>query len=161
MSQTAEESNPKLSAAIITAGLIAGTMDILAAFTLFFSKTGKSPIVVLNYIASALFGKELAYGGGMAMSAVGLLMHYMIAFGWAILFFMLYPKLSVLRGNKIVVGLVYGIFVWTMMNLVLVPMTLIVKGPFDLTNAITQCAILMVCIGLPVSIVANRHYSRQ
>ncbi len=169
MNPREENSSPKLTSAIIIAGLIAGTIDILSAFTMVFSRSGKSPLPVLNYIASAIFGAEEAYGGGPAMMAIGLLMHYMIAFGWTILFFLLYPKLSILRGNKIVVGLVYGIFVWGMMNLILVPfLTRIPRVPFEmmtksayLTNAVINCIILMYAIGLPVSIVANRYYSRS
>ncbi|CAN5305406.1 hypothetical protein BH10BAC4_BH10BAC4_08160 [soil metagenome] len=154
------EEKPKLASAIITAGLIAGTLDILSAFTLVFTRTGKNPIIVLNYISSAIFGKQTAYSGGALMSAIGLLMHYMIAFGWAILFFLLFPKFRLLRFNKIVVGLFYGIFVWTMMNLVLVPMTLIPPSPFNVTNAVTNVIILMVAIGLPISILASRYFSR-
>ncbi|NOT76362.1 MAG: hypothetical protein HOP08_15645 [Cyclobacteriaceae bacterium] len=160
MSDASGRNNQGLISAIIVAGLIAGTLDILSAFTSFYISTGKSPVIVLNYISSAVFGKE-AYSGGGMMSAVGLLFHYIIAFGWTILFFILYPKLSFLRGNKFVVGLAYGVFVWVMMNQVIVPMTQIPARPFNLNGAITNAIILMFAIGLPVSILANRYYSRH
>ena len=147
----------KLSTAIIITGLVAGTMDILAACIQFYSKTGKGPVGIFNYIASALIGKE-AHSGNIMWSGMGLLMHYMLAFGWTILFFILYPKISFLRGNRIVVGILYGVFVWTMMSQVLVPMTLINPGPFSLSGALQACAIIIVCIGLPISILANKHF---
>jgi hypothetical protein len=150
--------SPKLSSAIITTGLLAGTCDIVAACTQFYIKTGKSPILVGQYIASALFGKETAYSGDVSMIILGFLFHYVVAFGWTILFFMAYPKISFLRGNKVIAGIVYGAFVWVMMSQVVVPMTLIGRGAFNFTNAAQAMAILMVCIGIPISLMANRFY---
>lgn len=150
----------KLSSAIIITGIVAGTLDIMAACIQFYIKTEKGPIVIFNYIASALIGKE-AYSGNMMWSGMGLLMHYMLAFGWTILFYILYPKISLLRGNKILVGLLYGIFVWTMMTQVLVPMTQINRAPFNLTSALQAVAIIMVCIGLPISLLANKHFQSK
>ncbi len=159
MTEASDLSQPKkLSSSILLAGLIAGTCDITAACTQFYLKTGKSPILVAQYIASAVFGKEAAYSGDIGMIIIGFLFHYMVAFGWTIVFFVAYPRLSFLRGNKIVVGIVYGAFVWVMMNQVIVPMTLIGRGPFNLMNAAQAMAILMACIGIPISLVANSYY---
>ena len=70
---------------VLKAGVIVGTLDILAAFIQFYSKTQKNPIVVLNFIASGIFGKE-AFTGGNKMAAFGLFFHYVIAFGFTLLF---------------------------------------------------------------------------
>jgi len=148
----------KLSTAIITTGLVAGTMDITAACVQFFILTGKGPALVLNFISSSIVGSEVANSGGVMWSVTGLLMHYSIAFGWTILFYFLYSRISLLRGNKIVVGLFYGIFVWIMMNFVLVPLTQIGYRPFNLPSAAVACTIIMVCIGLPVSLLANTYF---
>ena len=162
MTETATQSTPKkLSTAIILTGLLAGTCDITAACTQFYIKTGKSPILVGQYIASAVFGKETAYSGDVSMIVIGFLFHYMVAFGWTILFFFAYPRMSFLRGNKIVVGIAYGAFVWVMMSQVVVPITLIGRGPFNFSNAAQAMAILMACIGIPISLMANRYYSSK
>jgi hypothetical protein len=159
MAETTAQTQPKkLSTAILLAGLIAGTCDITAACTQFYIKTGKGPTVIGQYIASAVFGKEAAYSGDVSMIILGFLFHYMVAFGWTILFFFAYPRMSFLRGNKIIVGIAYGAFVWVMMNQVVVPMTLIGRGPFNVMNAAQAMAILMACIGIPISLVANAYY---
>lgn len=156
MTEVASQS-PKFAKAIILTGLLAGTLDITAACTQFYLKTGKSPILVAQYIASAVFGKETAYSGDVSMIILGFLFHYIVAFGWTILFFLTYPRLGILRGNKYAVGILYGAFVWVMMSQVVVPTTLIGRGPFNIVNAAQAMAILMVCIGTPISLMANKY----
>jgi hypothetical protein len=160
MTEPAAQSAPrKLSSAIILAGLIAGTCDITAACSQFYIKTGKPISLVGQYIASAVVGRETAYSGDVSMIILGFVFHYMVAFGWTILFFIAYPRISFLRGNKFVVGIAYGAFVWVMMSQVVVPMTLIGRGQFNFSNAAQAMGILMVCIGIPISLVANRYYA--
>ncbi|MBI1769703.1 MAG: hypothetical protein HYR67_15150 [Bacteroidetes bacterium] len=147
-----------LTKAIFMAGLLAGTLDIIAACIQAYLVKSITPDRILLYIATSLFGRD-AYAGGISMILVGLLIHYLIATGWTTLFFLSYPKINFLTQNKIVVGLLYGVFVWVMMNRVLVPLTRVATGPFKLSNALIGCAILMMCIGLPISIMAHRYYS--
>lgn len=42
--------------AVVRAGLIIGTLDILAAFLQFYLTTYNNPVVVLHYIAGGVFG---------------------------------------------------------------------------------------------------------
>src|SRR5687767_13902987 len=93
---------------IIKATLIAGTLDISVALLQYYIITGKNPTVVLNYIASAIFGKT-AYTEGNAMAAVGLLFHFAIAGIWATLFFFMYPIINKIIKNIIIAGILYGI----------------------------------------------------
>lgn len=140
---------------IIKAGLIVGTLDICAASTQYFIRTGKGPDGILKFVASGVFGKAAATGGVM-MSIAGLLFHYIIAFSFTLFFFWLYPKIYKLLHNRIVIGILYGAFIWTVMNLVVVPLSNTQKSPMVLTRAITAMAILIVCIGIPLSFLAGR-----
>ena len=114
MSETNKK--PNLIRAIVMTGLVAGTMDIVMACSWFTFRTGNSPVRVLEYISSAAVGKELAYSGNILMSILGLLFHYLIAYSWTYLFYLAYPRIGILRANRFVVGIGYGIFVWTIMN---------------------------------------------
>ena len=143
--------------AIILTGLTAGFLDIIAACTQYYIKTGKGPGNVLRYVASGVFGKK-AFSGGATMAAWGLLFHFIIAFALTIFFFWLYPRISWLGKNKIVAGLLYGIFAWLVTNLIIVPLSEAPAGPFVISKAIVAMLILMVCIGLPISLMANKHY---
>ena len=160
MSQPATgKSGPRAFPMILLAWLTAGTLDITAACTQYYIKTGKGPGGVLRYVASAVFGKE-ASAGGTTMAAWGLLFHYIIAFLFTLFFFWIYPWLNLGKWNKIITGLVYGTFVWLVMNLIVVRLAM-GPHPIVLKNAAIAMAILMVCIGLPISLIIGRYYSLQ
>ena len=150
---------PNLVRAIILTGLVAGTMDIVTATSWFTIRTGNNPVRVLQYISSAAFDKDLAYSGNILMIILGLLFHYLIAYSWTFLFYLAYPRIGLLRANKFVVGIGYGIFVWTIMNRVILPLSRIPAITFDINQACIAASILIVCIGLPISIMASRYYS--
>jgi hypothetical protein len=151
---------PGLIKWIVLTGLLAGILDISAAIVRFKIKSpDKDPLVIFNYIASAVFGKETAYGGGTGMILWGVFFHFLIAMLFTIFFFLIYPKLKILSWNAVITGLIYGIFVWVIMNRVVVPLSQIPKRPFHFTNeSMIQMGILMVFIGLPISLMAKKYY---
>ena len=148
------------TSSIILAGLIAGTLDITAACIQFYIMTERGPETIFRYIASAVVGKD-AFSGGMGMILLGFFLHYLIAFIWTILFFLLYPRIRSISGNIIVNAFVYGLIVWSLMNLVIVPLTRINRAPIDFVKAIPGILIIIFCVGLPISIVAERYFRRK
>ncbi|WP_153797952.1 hypothetical protein [Foetidibacter luteolus] len=146
--------------AIAGAALLAGTLDILAAIIMFTSATGKSPVIVLQFIASGVFGKA-AFSGDPMMPVWGTLFHYMIATGFTLLYFWLYPKTKLLRQNIFTSAVIYGIFVWAVMNLLIVPLSKTSPVPFDAARAVQAVLVLIICIGLPIAFIASRYYKRK
>lgn len=143
-------------ATILKAGLLVGTLDIAAAFASAWISSGTKPDVVLKFIASGVFGREAAFAGGWGMVVRGLLLHYGIALAFTVLFFKIYSKVKAWVPNWIRLGVVYGLFIWAVMNLIVVPLSQTPKGPFNLQSALINAAILIVCIGLPLSFIASR-----
>ncbi|MET0464816.1 MAG: hypothetical protein ABW007_16760, partial [Chitinophagaceae bacterium] len=113
--------------AIIKAGLLAGTMDLLAAFIKYLLEGKKDVTVILRYIATGVLGKG-AMKGGMEISALGLILHYVIAFVFTIFLFWSYGKMRLARFHPLIVGLIYGIFTWLVMNLAIVPFSRVPKA---------------------------------
>jgi uncharacterized membrane protein YagU involved in acid resistance len=144
--------------AVLKAGFIVGCLDIISALIYFRIRTGRDPLIVLKYISSAVLGKS-AFTGGTSVVLLGLLFHFLIAFAFTLLFFLLYPKLANIRKNRLLLGILYGLFIWTIMNLLIVPSTLITRAPFNWTGAIINMLILIVAIGIPLSWMANRYYA--
>jgi len=146
--------------AIFLTGLIAGTMDILVAiivYTVILQKT--TPIKLLQSIASGVFKNE-AYEGGAQMAWYGLGFHYLIATTFALFYFLIYPYLPLFRKYALISGILYGIFVWAVMNLIVLP-TVFSNLPektldFQLLLAVL---ILIFCIGLPIAFLAKKYYS--
>jgi hypothetical protein len=145
---------------IAFAGLLAGLLDGAAASVQYFISTGNSPTRVFQYIASAVFGKS-AFAGGLEMAGWGLLFHLLIAMGFAALFFLLYPLIFRPLKNKIAMGIVYGLMVWMIMNLLVVPLTKAPQGPFKLKGVLIGMSILILMVGIPVSLIISRYYTTK
>lgn len=145
---------------IIKAWAIAGTLDILSAFTYYHIKNQKNPLNVLNYVSKIALG-ETAFSGNGLQQASGLLVHFAIALGWALLFFILYPRLRFLQLNKFATAVVYGIFVWAMMNVVILPLWTHKPFVYKGETTIVNCLILIVAIGMPLSFMASRYYLKK
>ncbi|MFA5835133.1 MAG: hypothetical protein WDA22_16765 [Bacteroidota bacterium] len=144
---------------IVFTGLLAGTLDISAAMLRYYFTTGKDPMNVLRFIASGVFGNS-AFSGGIVMASYGLLFHFVIAFSWTTLFFVIYPKLMRLSKNKYLLGIVYSVVIWSGMNLVVLPLSNVPQLPFTVAKGAEAIGILIVCVGLPISILAHRYYTK-
>ena len=144
-------------AALVT-GLLAGTLDITAAGTQYALMAHKSPIGVLHFVASGVFGPA-ALAGGAGMALAGLLLHYLLAVGFAVAFYWLYPRLFSQRTSPVLLGLLYGVAVWLLMNLVVVPNSHVAKRVFKPWSVAVGMSVLVGCIGLPIAWRATRYYA--
>ncbi len=160
MKTTSIAASPGLVRAIVKAGALAGTLDIIAACSFYAVRTGKSPLGVLELVASGVYGSA-AFSDNDWMAPAGLLIHYCIAYGWSSVFFIAYPKVALLGKNTLASGIFYGIFVWCMMNLVVLPLSRVQVAPFNPGRAAVGALILVLCIGMPISILARRYHSRR
>lgn len=145
---------------ILWAGLFVGCLDITAAIINFMFNSDKSPKVIFNYIASAAFGKERAYSDS-SMVAIGVLFHFIVAYSFSIFFFLVYPHLPVLKRNRLLTGILYGCFIWCVMNLLVVPNSYINRYPPIVAKTLIQVAILIAAIGIPLSYIAHWFYRNR
>ena len=145
---------------IFRAGLLAGVLDILSAFLYYYVKSGKNPLNILNYISKVALGENGFPGSGLQQVS-GLLVHFIIAFGWAILFFILYPRLKWLQVNKFFTAIIYGSFVWAMMNVLILPLWNNKVFEFKGETTIVNWLILIIAIGMPLSFIASRNYHQK
>ncbi len=144
----------------IKAGLLVGTLDISAAFVQYYIKTGKSPTNVLTYIASAVFGNEAFAGGNMIM-LWGLIFHFCVALSFTFFFFLIFKQLYAVVKNKIIIAVLYGAFMWSVMQFLVLPLTNAPKLTFKLENAVIAILILIICIGIPLSFIAGKYHKQK
>ena len=142
------------------AGLIVGILDITAACIQYFINTGKGPADVLKFVASGAFGKA-AFTDGITMPLLGLLFHFIIAFGFTFFFFWLTNKFPQLLHTKLITGIAYGIFIWTIMNMIVVRLSNTPKFPFHPTKALMATGILIICVGIPLAYLRGNTDSEQ
>ena len=137
-------------------GLIAGTLDLTAACIQSYVLRGVSPLRVLRYVAGGLLGPD-AFNGGPGTAALGLALHFLIATTWATVYYAASRRLPLLVRQAVVCGLLYGIVVWCVMNLIVLPLSALPKGSFTLSGVLIGAGILMVCIGLPIALIVRRY----
>ncbi len=148
-------------ASALTAGLIAGVMDITAACIHAYLRNGATPEQILRGIAGGAFGKEAAANGNM-MIFWGLLFHFLIAISFTFFFFLLAKMIPSLVRYPVLIAIIYGAFVWTFMRYVVLNYISTIKitpivGQEKIINTIIGAVILMICIGLPDALLARKY----
>jgi hypothetical protein len=132
------------SRAILIGGSIAGLLDITQASLLFGWDIPKA-------IAAGLLGHS-AFRGGAGMYVLGLALHFLIAFSWTAGFYVASRKLPFMTEYPLVCGLLYGMVVENVMNLVVLPLSALrARGPYQLQDLLLGLGVHMVVIGLPIA----------
>jgi len=112
---------------LIRAGLVTGVTDGLFSSVLAAFFYGSTVTRLFQGVASVLIGAA-ALDGGTRTAALGVLMHFGIAFVWSAVFLMLVLSSSWLRGvlaaryGVIAVAAVYGPLIWIVMSVAIVPL---------------------------------------
>ena len=145
------------SGTILWSGLVAGLLDATAGVIVYFIWFSYNPFQVLQFIAAGVWGPG-AFEGGFPMVLAGLGLHFLIAFVVATIYFMAYPKIALLRQYKVAAGLVYGVGIWLVMNLLVVPNSNIPPAPFDGLLAFVGILWHAVLVGLPIALITARYY---
>jgi len=141
-------------AAIATAGLIAGILDISSAIVLTLIYGGK-PMRMLQGIAAGALGPA-SLQGGAATAFLGLGFHFLIAFTATALYYSASRRLPALVERPFVFGPLYGIAVWLFMQFVVIPLSRLKPRPLSLRSVATQLPIHMVLVGLTIALVLRR-----
>ncbi len=142
--------------ALVAGTLTVGVLDILDAF-IFFGLRGARPVGILQSIASGVLGRA-AYQGGLRTAALGLLLHFVIAFGVVATYLLATRLIPALNRRPWLYGLLYGVVVYAVMNLVVVPLSAAAlgSGPTPLVVRVNGVLIHMFGVGLPAALVAAR-----
>jgi hypothetical protein len=148
------ENSPNTMRAVLWAGFACGVLDITAAFIVY-GFFGAKPVPLLQGIASGLLGPR-AFQGGLAMALLGLLCHFVIAFGAAAVYFAASRAIPFLIQNAVVSGVLYGVAVYFFMNRIVVPLSAAAKRSFSLKLMIVGVIVHIFCVGLPISLSVRR-----
>jgi hypothetical protein len=138
---------------IAITGLIIGAMDITAATVQAISR-GATATRLLQFVASGLIGQR-AFQGGAATAGLGLGLHFVIAFTLVTVFYAASRNFVLLRRYAAVSGLLYGLIVFGVMNLIVLPLSA-AKPRHSLSGDLIQIGIHLFIIGLPTSLLVRR-----
>jgi hypothetical protein len=139
--------------AIVITGMIVGAMDIVSAILVVISR-GSTATRLLQFVASGLIGQK-AFEGGLATAALGLALQFVIATSVVAVFYLASCNLLVIRRHVVIAGILYGLIVYAVMNLVVLPLSA-AKPRHSLSGDLIQIGIHMFVIGLPTSLLIRR-----
>ncbi len=149
-------SRPKALQVILLGGLIAGTLDLIAACAVSWFRAGVSPVRVMQSIASGLLGSA-SYAGGAKTAVLGVALHFLIATVATAVFYFASRTLRLLVEHPITVGLLYGVAVYLFMTFVVLPLSAFPqRGAPSLSGRIIGVLVIMFCVGLPIAIIVGR-----
>jgi uncharacterized membrane protein YagU involved in acid resistance len=140
---------------IFWAALVALTLDICAAFVTAWLRAGVRPLRLLQFVASGLIGAA-AFNGGVKAAILGLALHFLIATGAAVVFYLASQKWLFLIEHPVNFGLLYGIVVYLFMNFVVLPLSSITPRPMTLSGFIIGILTIIFCVGLPIALIVRR-----
>lgn len=147
--------------AILLGGLICGVLDINAAFIDASVYFDVGPIRLLQGVAGALLGPA-AYDGGMATAALGLAMHFTVAYSATTIFYLLSRRFPLLVRWAVPSGLLYGALVFFVMFRGVLPLLIGLKSLYLTTFnhnwpklRLSQFFVHLGCVGLPIALTVR------
>ena len=150
---------PRAFETILYGGLAVGVLDGLYA-VIASGLRGVSPARVFRYVASGLLGRA-AFSGGMRTALFGVLLHFVVAFLVATVFYAASRALlPVLIKRAVLCGLLYGALAQCVMKFIVVPLSAAPPLPSTAMGFVSNLIGHALLVGLPVALVA-RWSSRQ
>ena len=137
--------------AIVAGGLVAGTVDIGAASLI----SGRSPVVISQFIAGGLLGKA-SLDGGMQTAAVGVVLQWAMSIIIAAIYVLASSRLEALRRSWLLFGILYGIPVYFVMEYVVVPLSAWHRVPKFAPLPFAENMLAMMVFGVIVAWFASR-----
>ncbi len=143
----------RTSRVVLAGTLVVGVLDITDAFV-FFGLRGVPPTRLLQGIASGLVGRTAALGGGLWTAALGLLLHFFIAFMVVLVYQVASRRLPLLSRRPFLCGPLYGLGVYVVMSRVVLPLSAGTFRPPDGAQLANQLFIHALGVGLPAALAA-------
>jgi|ERR1700722_1069744 len=140
--------------AIVWAGAACAILDGVAA-SVQSGLMGIKPLRLWQGVASGLLG-ERAFRHGWVSGSLGLLLHFVIAFSAATVFVELSRQIPFLVRVYWISGPLYGVAVFLVMSLVVVPLSARPRRPASSEAMIVQLVIHVLFVGLPIALATNR-----
>lgn len=136
--------------AIVLGGLAVGVLDLGYAIVVY---SPSDPILIPQTIAGGILGAA-SYHGGAATAALGVVLHFFIAFSVAAVYVFASRKLDVLTQHPFVSGICYGGLVYAVMHGIVLPLSAH-HGAIPPIYVITEFIEHWFFVGLPPAYAAR------
>jgi hypothetical protein len=134
-------------------GGVAGVLDAIYATVLWGFVLGSGLTGVWQSVASGLLGIN-AYAGGKRTAALGLLLHFCIAFVMALVYVRASRRLPVLLAQPVLMGALYGLVLFVVMNFIVIPLSAMGYQPPSLWGFWRALLPHVVLVGPVIALIA-------
>jgi hypothetical protein len=138
----------------VLGGLVLGTTDLTFACTFAGLNSGASPVRVFQSVAAGVLGKA-SFTGGAASATLGVALHYVIAISMALVYYAVSRRYPALARRPIACGIPYGILLYLIMNLVVLPLSAIGMPSFKNLLWVTLSVIMHMVFGVICAVAAR------
>lgn len=151
---------------VLQAGALVGVLDMLYPIFLWVVVLQRVPAIrIPQSVASGLLGSA-AYEGGVTTAALGLVLHFTIAYSWTTAYYIVSRRWARLRRliatteGRVKVGVVLGLLVWLAMDFVVVPLSRASATPVFSWMFALQLIWHPVGVGLPIALIVRGDATR-
>lgn len=142
--------------AILLGGSIVGILDLAYAILVY---SPRNPIRIGQAIASGVLGAQ-SYEGGLKSAALGVVLHFLIAFIFTAIYYLASRRLRYLRDQAVVAGLIYGALVYQAMHWIVLPLSAVPPGHTPFIYKAFEFVEHWFFVGLPISMAVRRYDER-
>lgn len=148
----------RILSAILLGGLVAGAVDITYALVATGSR-GIPPQRLFQFIAAGIMGKD-AFDGGLPTAILGGVLHFVMTTIMAAVFVFASRIVPMLLRWPLIVGPLYGVAIYLVMNYIVVPLSLAPGKPPEGWLLVGELLSHTLGVGLPIAWFAKRFASR-
>ncbi len=141
---------------ILWSSAVVVVTDGIAGILYFLLLLKMGPALFMQWIASAINGPT-AFAAGTSTIVEGFIIHVIVTIIMGAVYYYAYKKSSLIRRNTIASGIIYGLGIWLVMNLLVFPLSNVPPAPFVLFNAIVSIIWHIVLVGVPFAVITNTH----
>lgn len=144
---------------VLAGGLVVGTLDIVFAMTFWAWRADVPALRVLQSIAAGVLGPA-SFEGGLETATLGLTLHYLIALSMAVVYYVAARRWPALWRRAVPWGTVYGLLLYGIMNLVVVPLSAS-PAPGDSLWVVFSVPVHVLLIGIPIALFVRQGIIQQ
>lgn len=152
--------NSRAVKSIALGGLVAGMLDGLFALVFYGLIFGVPLLRIFQSVASGVLGREAARAGGVPTFLLGLGLHFVVASCIAAVYYLVSLRAPFLNRNAVFFGLIYGVLAYFGMHYIVIPLSRVTPGDFDLLDFVVSIIGHAILVGLPIALI-TRHFAKS